>query len=178
MAFCRCNSGVYDHRSPIRNFEYDHLSEPVRDHLDLTQLQEEARREGGNLLVIDADSTYSETVFEKTPENYSVYTAEHFVDGLDILHVTEIDIVLIDPNSPATSGLSVLEDLQNICPSASIIVFTAFGTIQNVISCLRMGIKDYLIKPVSAKTLVASIRKLMTEKRLSEMLYQTTKRQP
>jgi DNA-binding NtrC family response regulator len=69
-----------------------------------------------------------------------------------------IDCVVLDLVMPDLDGLGVLSRMREAGISAPVIVQTAHGGIDNVISAMRAGAADFVVKPVGAERLQVSLR--------------------
>src|SRR5262245_59381262 len=69
-----------------------------------------------------------------------------------------IDCVVLDLVMPDLDGLGVLARMREAGLSIPVIVQTAHGGIDNVISAMRAGAADFVVKPVGAARLQVSLR--------------------
>jgi DNA-binding NtrC family response regulator len=78
-----------------------------------------------------------------------------FLAGADGQH---IDVVVLDLVMPDLDGLGVLARLREAGIALPVIVQTAHGGIDNVVSVMRAGATDFVVKPVSPERLQVSLR--------------------
>ena len=71
---------------------------------------------------------------------------------------TAIDCVVLDLVMPDLDGLGVLARMREAGMSIPVIVQTAHGGIDNVISAMRAGAADFVVKPVGVERLQVSLR--------------------
>src|SRR5258707_4919515 len=71
---------------------------------------------------------------------------------------TRIDCVVLDLVMPDLDGLGVLAKMREAGLDVPVIVQTAHGGIDNVISAMRAGAVDFVVKPVGAERLQVSLR--------------------
>jgi DNA-binding NtrC family response regulator len=76
------------------------------------------------------------------------------------------DVVLMDYLLPDQDGLELSKTVLEIQPEIKIIMMTAFGTVKNAVNAMKMGIYDYLTKPINLDELLIIIRRALEEKRL------------
>src|SRR6201988_5207024 len=69
-----------------------------------------------------------------------------------------IDAVILDLVMPGLDGMGVLAKMREAGISVPVIVQTAHGGIDNVISAMRAGAADFVVKPVGAERLQVSLR--------------------
>jgi DNA-binding NtrC family response regulator len=71
---------------------------------------------------------------------------------------SRIDCVILDLVMPNLDGLGVLAKLRQAAINVPVIVQTAHGGIDNVVSAMRAGAVDFVVKPVGAERLQVSLR--------------------
>src|SRR5207245_8298328 len=72
-----------------------------------------------------------------------------------------VDLVLLDLLLPRRDGLDVLENLRKIRPTLPVIILTARGTEEDRVRGLKMGADDYVVKPFSARELLARVEAVL-----------------
>ena len=78
----------------------------------------------------------------------------------------EIDAVVLDLVMPDLDGLGVLARVREAGLTTPVIVQTAHGGIDNVVSAMRAGATDFVVKPVGAERLEVSLRNALATKAL------------
>jgi len=114
-----------------------------------------------NVAVIDDDATQRELLsgfFRKL--GCTVYTCASGENCLSIIERQYLDVVLTDFRMPGMSGLDVLKKVKAVNPEIQVIILTAFGTIEDVVTAMRQGAWDYLSKPVDLDELELKLRKI------------------
>jgi two-component system chemotaxis response regulator CheY len=71
------------------------------------------------------------------------------------------DIVTLDITMPRRDGLESLKDIMAADPDAKIIMCTAISAHPVIVGCLRIGAKDYIVKPFTPDELVHSVEKVL-----------------
>ncbi len=74
---------------------------------------------------------------------------------------SEIDLVLLDVMLPGMDGFSVLERLRRSQPTLPVIMVTARGAEEDRVRGLTDGADDYVVKPFSAKELLARVEAVL-----------------
>jgi len=72
-----------------------------------------------------------------------------------------VDLVLLDLLLPKRDGLDVLAELRRVCPSRPVIILTARGGEEDRVRGLKMGADDYVVKPFSARELIARVEAVL-----------------
>ena len=78
-------------------------------------------------------------------------------DGLAALETQDFDVILIDQKLPDGAGIEILESLSQGGSATSVIVLTAFGTVELAVETMRKGAFDFLTKPFAADNLKAVV---------------------
>jgi DNA-binding NtrC family response regulator len=111
------------------------------------------------VLVVDDDPTQrrlTQAVLER--ENFRVLHADSGRAALDQLAGgAPIDVVLLDLVMPGLSGQETLADMRARGFTQPVIVVTATGGIETVVSAMRAGASDFFIKPASPERILVSI---------------------
>jgi YesN/AraC family two-component response regulator len=84
-------------------------------------------------------------------------------------------VVLLDIKMPGMGGIEALRLFTELYPKTDVVMLTGFADFSTAIECLKLGAKDYLVKPVDATELVARLRSLVRS-RSSERALQETRR--
>ena len=95
-----------------------------------------------------------------------VLTAENGVQALDILSKTAVDVVLADVLMPQMDGLTLLERIKSRDPAVTVIIMTAYGTIEKAVAAIKKGAYDLIQKPLDEARLIHLLRKGLELNRL------------
>lgn len=92
----------------------------------------------------------------------NVYQASTGPDAIDIAIKREAQLIICDWNMPGASGLDVLMTLRKHPKhrNTAFLMLTSEGSKENVRQAFKAGVTSYLIKPVTAKALIAELDKL------------------
>ena len=100
------------------------------------------------LLIVDDENQILEALsklFSKS--GYVVSLARGAEEAQKILEHTEIEVVLTDVKMPERSGIELLEWIKKNHPMTEVIIMTGYASVEDVVSALKEGAYDYLIKP-------------------------------
>jgi PAS domain S-box-containing protein len=73
----------------------------------------------------------------------------------------EVALVLLDRKLPDATPEQILPKLKEQAPDAAVIIVTGYADIEGAIGALRSGAADYILKPVSADALLASVQRVL-----------------
>ncbi|GAA5218244.1 sigma-54-dependent transcriptional regulator [Corallincola platygyrae] len=97
------------------------------------------------------------------------YRVSHFSNGqsaLAALTRQPPDLMLLDLKLPDMDGQQILEFVKERELATAVVVITAHGSVENAIEAMRLGAKDFLLKPVSKARLLVTAENML---RLSEL---------
>jgi DNA-binding response OmpR family regulator len=92
---------------------------------------------------------------------YEITEAADGIRGVEEATKPGVDLVLLDLMLPRKHGLEVLTELRRSRPSLPVIILTARGTEDDRVRGLKMGADDYVVKPFSARELLARVEALL-----------------
>src|SRR5688500_1812150 len=102
--------------------------------------------------------------------SYEPVIAESGDQAIALLTAERFDCVVLDLVMPDLDGMGVLARLREVGVNVPVIVQTAHGGIDNVVSAMRAGAVDFVVKPVGAERLQVSLRNAMDKSALEDEL--------
>ena len=96
---------------------------------------------------------------KKDPEIQVVAQAEDGEMALDQAMEYRPDLLFVDINMPFLNGLDFIEKLKAVQPDALIIVITGYDDFKYAQKALRLGVFDYLLKPIMEDTFYGALHK-------------------
>jgi two-component system NtrC family sensor kinase len=101
---------------------------------------------------------------------YRVTAAHSGEEGLEMVEALKPDLILCDLEMPDITGMEVLQELQLKRADIPAIMMTAFGSEAVATQALRIGVKDYIVKPFTTDEILASVDRALAERRLKAEL--------
>lgn len=121
----------------------------------------------GNILIVDDESTIRETLsLILSEEGYRCHTAGNGEQALEMVKENGYDLIVTDLKMPRMGGLDLLKEVKKIAPKTSVMIITAYATLESAIQALRLGAYDYIIKPLDFDDVILRIRRLMEHREL------------
>ena len=100
--------------------------------------------------------------FFKDDDRFEVCAlAEDGEEALQMARVCRPDLILADINMPFMDGLTFVETLKQEIPHANIVIVTGYDEFEFAQRAIRLGVDDYVLKPVSQKDFRALLDKLV-----------------
>jgi DNA-binding response OmpR family regulator len=96
-------------------------------------------------------------------ENYRVETAAHAEEALDCLQLHEYDLMFLDLNMPGMSGIDLLVEIHRQVPHLPVLILTAHAALESAIQAVRLGARDYLVKPIEPALILTRVAEILAE---------------
>src|ERR1700730_3442762 len=123
----------------------------------------------GSILVVDDELEIREGLeLLLTTEGYSTSSAETGEAGLTLLDEKPFDLLLLDVSLPDRNGLDLLREIRRRDPHLSVVLITAYGSIDMARAAFKRGAQDYITKPWSNDELLLQVAHAVEGRRLRE----------
>lgn len=110
------------------------------------------------ILVVEDDAAVRQGVVDAlTFAGYQVLSAADGREGRQAALTARYDLLLLDLILPHETGFDILEALQGNRAGQAVIILSAKGEENDRIKGLKMGADDYVVKPFSARELLARV---------------------
>ncbi len=118
------------------------------------------------LVIDDEESMRDACCLILAKEGFDTDSAANGKAGLEKIHASPPDFVLIDLKMPGIGGLEVLEKVKEIDPNIIPIVITGYATVESAVEAMKRGAYDFLPKPFTPEELRLIIRRGVERKEL------------
>ena len=116
------------------------------------------------ILTVD-DSKTIRMIVKKAfkPYNCELFEGENGVEGLAIAAKEMPDLIILDITMPVMTGIEMLEKLkaENALKDIPVIMLTAESGKENVMQIVKMGVKDYIVKPFKGEQLIERAKNIL-----------------
>src|SRR5438034_75101 len=110
----------------------------------------------GTILIIDDEAAIRESLETLLDlEGYAVRSAENGQEGLARIAERPFDLVLLDFAMPDVNGIDLLREIRERDPQLSVIMITAYGTVENAVKAMQAGAVNFIQKPWDNEKLIA-----------------------
>ncbi len=122
------------------------------------------------LIIDDNISTLKVVKAILSEEGYTVFTSSNAKDALNIVETEKVNIILLDLKMPDMDGLNLYNKIREMDKKVIVIIMTAYGTIESAVNAMKLGIEDYIQKPLNYEELKITIEKIFEKITLKEEL--------
>src|SRR3990172_1475977 len=100
-------------------------------------------------------------------EGYTVRTASDGNEALTVARSFMPHLLIVDLKMPGMDGITLIEKYKEVDREADFLVLTAFGTLDTALRAMKMGVIDYILKPLKEpEELRLAVRKAYSQKKL------------
>jgi DNA-binding NtrC family response regulator len=121
------------------------------------------------IMIVDDELSVRQSLEEWFLEDgFEVETAEDGEAALRLMDRGPYDIVLLDLKMPGMDGITVQKRVREIDNDVTIIILTAYASVETAVAALKLGAFDYVTKPVDPDDLSNLVSNAMRQKDLAE----------
>lgn len=123
----------------------------------------EARRGKKCILAVDDTAFILSRITDALSKHYDVVTANSGVRALKYLSKNKPDLILLDIRMPLRDGFEILREIQTMEDRADIpvVMLTGMEDKRYVMESIKLGIRDYILKPFDPNDLLARVRRIL-----------------
>jgi len=109
-------------------------------------------------LIVDDEETYAQSLRRLlTKRGLQVDVAGTFAEGLAQIRRRSYDLVVLDYMLPDGSGIDLIPPIRALKPAPTVLMMTAYGTIENAVEAMRRGASDYVTKSTELPAIVERV---------------------
>jgi two-component system NtrC family response regulator len=109
-------------------------------------------------LIVDDEETYAASLKRLLARRgVRADVAGTFADGLALAKKNRYDLVVLDYMLPDGNGLDLIVPIRALRPAPTVLMMTAFGTIENAVEAMRRGANDYVTKSTELPAIVERV---------------------
>jgi DNA-binding NtrC family response regulator len=121
------------------------------------------------IMIVDDEHSVRTSLREWFLEDgFEVEIAEDGLDALRKLESGPFDLMVVDLKMPGMDGISLQRRMREVYPDATIIILTAFASVETAVEALKLGAFDYVTKPVDPDELSHTVRRALERRQLTE----------
>ena len=114
------------------------------------------------VLIVEDEKLIRWSIKSRLEENgYVVSEVDSGKKAFDLLEEEDFDLMLLDFRLPDTTGVEILRRVRHEAPETSVVMMTAYGTVESAVEAMKLGAFDYLTKPVNLDELTVIVNKAL-----------------
>src|SRR4030067_1511984 len=119
-----------------------------------------------SIFVIDDEDTIREGITMALEADYQIKTFSTAETAIGVIKENPPDLILLDIGLPGMSGIEALRKIKALHADVLVIMVTAYEDIDTVISAMKLGASDYVVKPIHMEGLEVTVRNALETIRL------------
>ena len=119
-----------------------------------------------SIYIVDDEKIIRESLTLNLEGDYQVEAFSTAEAAIDAIKKNPPDLVLLDIGLPGMDGVEALQKIRSLYPDILIIMITAYEDINTVISAMKLGAYDYVVKPIHMDGLSVNIGNALENIRL------------
>lgn len=114
------------------------------------------------ILVVDDEQVSRDSLAAWLKEDgHQVDTASSGPVAVALARATDYALYFIDLRLPGINGLQVMAQIRDLHPEASVVIITAFATVDTAVDAMKQGAEDYLVKPFNPHEISLLVERLI-----------------
>ena len=119
------------------------------------------------ILVVDDDDLSRGYLSEALQRNgYSVDNASDGQEAVGLTDKQNYDMIFLDMRMPRMGGMKVLERIKKTSKETTVVIMTAYGSIESAVEAMQKGAYDYIIKPFSVDNIELLLKRVQERQKL------------
>lgn len=119
------------------------------------------------ILVVDDEDVMCESMAAWLREDgYRVDTAPNGQQAVELAKVSDYAVCFIDLKMPGMDGIETMMEIRHIRQDASVIIITAYATVDTAIQAMKEGAQEYIVKPCNPQEISMLVSRILKLKKL------------
>jgi DNA-binding NtrC family response regulator len=120
-----------------------------------------------HILVVDDEETMTESLAAWLREDgYTVDTASSGREAIEKARAREYAIYFLDLKMPGLDGIETMMEIRKLQKEASVIIITAYATVDTAIAAMKEGAQEYVVKPCHPQEISLLVERIIRVKNL------------
>ncbi|MEW6668465.1 MAG: sigma-54 dependent transcriptional regulator [Thermodesulfobacteriota bacterium] len=117
----------------------------------------------GRILIVDDEKDMLVLLRRILAEEteHEVVTESNAQRALELFREQPFDLVVTDLKMPKMDGIQMLEEVRRASPDVSVVILTAYATIETAVEAIQKGAHDYITKPFRRERILLTVNKAM-----------------
>ncbi len=123
------------------------------------------------ILVVDDDpATHKLIELFCKDEDYDLLFATDGGEAMDLIRQGGVNLVVTDVRMPKMGGDVLLKEIHSLQPDLPVIIMTSYGSIEDAVSYVKAGARDYITKPLIKESFLHRINLVIDHLRMSRRI--------
>lgn len=118
------------------------------------------------VLIVDDEEAMRHMLANMLEEDYEVRSCEDGAKALEEMSRDTFDFILSDIKMPGMDGMTLLEETKKRGIPSTLIMMSAYGTVQTAVEAVKKGAYDYINKPFKTDEVIVTLKKAEERERL------------
>ena len=101
-----------------------------------------------------------------TQRDFGILEAKTSIEAMELISTHDVSVILLDMRMPEMDGMELLNRIKERWPDKTVIIMTAYGSIENAVEAMKKGAYDYITKPFQYDDLLLVIDRAFERVRL------------
>lgn len=120
-----------------------------------------------HILIVDDEVEYQNVVSRiLSAEGYMTSTCINGLEALNFIEHNDVDLIVTDIRMPVLDGEELIKSVIARRYNIDILVITAFGSIENAVDAIKLGVSDYFVKSSNLEDLVLKVNRIFRYSRI------------
>jgi DNA-binding response OmpR family regulator len=94
---------------------------------------------------------------------YGITSAADASEAIHLLQAGGYDMAFLDIKLPDRNGIQLLPQIRELYPEMPVVILTAHATLDTAIEAVRLGARDYLLKPIDPDDILQRVKSILSE---------------
>lgn len=123
------------------------------------------------VLIVDDEKAQRQVLTgDLKSRGFKVLEADSAETALEVVRKNIIDVILSDLKMPGASGIDLLTNLKEINPDISVVIMTAYASVETAVKALKNGAYDFITKPYNLDEIELVIKRIIEKNNLKSEL--------
>jgi len=123
------------------------------------------------IYIVDDEETIRSGLAMALEDDYYVATFSNAEVAINAIKKEPPDLILLDIGLPGMNGVEALGEIKRLYPDMLVLMITAYEDIDTVISAMKLGAYDYVVKPIQMDGLGVTIGNALETIRLKKEVH-------
>ena len=120
------------------------------------------------IILADDEKTILKTLSDALEDaGHDVIGVDNGSDALQRVRTIDCDVLITDLRLPGKNGLDIVRALREHQPNAAAMIITGYGSFENALEAMELGVRDFITKPFYNDDIVARLARIQEIRTLS-----------